>query len=241
MRITVDHRARYTFDAAQPRLVLMLRLNPQDGHDQTVCNWHVGVDCDARMRETRDGFGNRVTMLYAPGPIDAVEVHVTGEVLTADGNGIVGGAWEPLPPVLFQRASPLALAAPAILELAAGLAEHDAIERLHLLNLGVRDRAAETRSAGDLAHDLIAAARSLGVPARYIAGFRAAEGRTQPHAWAEAHVDGLGWIALDPSRGVCADDSYVRVAVGLDAATAAPIAGPRLVAEPPAAMRQSQG
>ena len=248
MRIAIDHRTRYRFSEPQARLVQLLRLTPQDGQDQTVVHWHIGVDCDARLREGRDGFGNRVTMLYAAGPIEALEVHVTGEVLTADGNGIVGGAWEPLPPILFARASQRAMPTPEIAEFA--LAQGgDPIARLHALNLALNARLPVVpehhdsgRTAGDvftdggkgsprdLAHLFIACVRSLGAPARYISGYRpdGVESLPAPHAWAEAHVDRVGWIAFDPSRGVCADDSYVRVAVGLDAATAAPVAGSRL-------------
>lgn len=47
------------------------------------------------------------------------------------------------------------------------------------------------------------------------------------HAWAEAWVPALGWVAFDPTRGVCADDAYARVAHGLDYSDAAPIGGVR--------------
>jgi transglutaminase-like putative cysteine protease len=249
MRIAVDHRTRYRFSKPQARLVQLLRMTPQDGQDQTVVHWHIGVDCNARLREGRDGFGNRVTMVYAAGPIAALEVHVTGEVLTADGNGIVGGAWEPLPPTLFLRTSERALPTP---EIAAYAAEHvraEPLAGLHALNLALSTRfaaAPEHHDAGriasevfgdgaaasprDLAHLFIACARSLALPARYVSGYRAQGGEAlpAPHAWAEAHVGDLGWIAFDPSSGICADETYVRVAVGLDAATAAPMAGSRV-------------
>ena len=47
------------------------------------------------------------------------------------------------------------------------------------------------------------------------------------HAWAEAWVDDLGWVAFDPVNGISADDAYVRVACGLDYRDAAPVAGAR--------------
>jgi hypothetical protein len=35
-------------------------------------------------------------------------------------------------------------------------------------------------------------------------------------------------VALDPCTGLCADEAYARVAVALDSAGAAPVAGSRL-------------
>ena len=248
MRIAIDHRTRYRFSQPQGRIVQLLRMTPQDGVDQTVVNWHIGVDCDARLMETRDGFGNRVTMLYANGPVEHLEIAVTGEVLTADGNGVVGGAWEPLPPILFLRASERAQADVEITAFAASAAVgSEIVERLHALNLALHARfedraehhdlgrtaaqvfAAREASARDMAHVFIAAARSLGVPARYISGYRPdGDSLPAPHAWVEAHVEALGWATFDPFRGRSTDETYVRVAVGLDAGTAAPVAGTRL-------------
>jgi transglutaminase-like putative cysteine protease len=75
----------------------------------------------------------------------------------------------------------------------------------------------------------IAAARSLGIPARYVGGyFRRDEGlpgQDAGHAWAEGFVPGLGWVAFDTANGLCATDAHVRVAVGLDRLGAAPLRG----------------
>jgi transglutaminase-like putative cysteine protease len=48
------------------------------------------------------------------------------------------------------------------------------------------------------------------------------------HAWAEAHIDGLGWVGFDVSNGISPDTRYVRVASGLDYADAAPVSGTRI-------------
>ena len=83
----------------------------------------------------------------------------------------------------------------------------------------------------DLSHIFIAAARSLGVPARYIGGhFHRGDGVIEQeagHAWAEAFVPDLGWVAFDPTNGISATDAHVRVAVGLDYLGAAPVRGSR--------------
>src|SRR5262249_35433001 len=88
------------------------------------------------------------------------------------------------------------------------------------------------RGAGrDFAHVFIAAAHSLGIPARYVGGyFRRDDGVSEQeagHAWAEAFVPELGWVAFDAANGLCATDAHERVAVGLDDLGAAPLRGTR--------------
>lgn len=250
MRVAVDHRTRYQFTRPQDRLIQMLRLTPQDSADQTVVSWHIGVDCDARMREARDGFGNRVTMLYAEGPIEGIEITVSGEVLTAGDAGLVRGVVEPLPPALFLRMTDRTGLSQGMRDFAADVAgaEGERIARLHAINTALHARFAvqeEASDAGlsaeaafqadhaaprDFAHMFIALARAEGVPARYVSGYHTRDDGDghAPHAWAEAHVDELGWIAFDPSRGLSADARYIRVAVALDSGGAAPVAGMRI-------------
>lgn len=250
MRLSIDHRTTYRFSSPQARLTQLLRLIPDGTHDQSVASWSLHVDCDARLRHGRDGFGNRTTMLYVEGPIASIEIAVAGEVLTNASNGIVHGAHEPLPPALFLRTTSLTMPDAAITAFAEGMTEADPIARLHALNLALHRRfsldhgrpvagrtaieafAEGAASARDMAHIFITAARVLGTPARYVSGYSPAcvvgDGRPAPHGWAEAHVAGLGWVAFDPCTGLCADEAYARVAVALDSAGAAPVAGSRL-------------
>jgi len=82
----------------------------------------------------------------------------------------------------------------------------------------------------DHAHVFISAARTLGIPARYITGYllmNDAHPSAAHHAWAEAWIDPLGWVAFDSANRVCPTDRYVRLAAGLDAGYAAPIIGSR--------------
>lgn len=48
------------------------------------------------------------------------------------------------------------------------------------------------------------------------------------HAWAEAHVDGLGWVGFDVANLMSPDENYVRVATGRDHRDAMPVSGIRL-------------
>jgi transglutaminase-like putative cysteine protease len=249
MRLSVDHRTVYRFSAPQTRLVQMLRMTPQNHHDQTVAAWRIDVDCDVKMRDARDGFGNATTMLYIEGPIDEIAITVSGEVLTSNSNGVLHGTAEVFPAPLFERATELTLPDGAIAAFADDVAgQAGMLSKLHRLNEALHDRltldlarpepglTAATAftdghaTARDLAQIFLVAARHLGAPARYVSGYRLTEaaGPSTPHGWAEAHIADIGWIAFDPSTGRCPEDEYVRVAVALDSNGTAAVAGSRL-------------
>ncbi len=90
--------------------------------------------------------------------------------------------------------------------------------------------AAKRGDAASHAHIFAAAARHLGLPCRHVTGYLlreppASTARAEPasaaHAWAEAHVQGLGWIGFDSVADLCPNGHHVRVATGLDALGAA--------------------
>lgn len=247
MRLTIDHRTRYHFSEPQARVVQLLRMTPLDFIGQTVADWSIDVDCDARLREGRDGYGNITTMLYVDGPIDAVTIMVRGDVLTDDLAGCVKGTIEPLPPFFFTRTTPLTLADDAIGALSSqGDMSLDRAIALNALVHGTiktepgrtpKSRtAAEVLAEGrgsvrDCAHVLLAVARASGFPARLVSGHcldapNACSHRSA-HCWAELFVDGAGWRAFDPSTGRQPGETYVRVAVGLDASDSTPLSGTR--------------
>jgi transglutaminase-like putative cysteine protease len=80
----------------------------------------------------------------------------------------------------------------------------------------------------DHAHIFVTAARILGFPARYVSGYLMLIDQIEQeasHAWAEAHIDGIGWVGFDISNSISPDPRYVRIATGADYAEAAPISG----------------
>lgn len=84
----------------------------------------------------------------------------------------------------------------------------------------------------DFAHIMIALARELSIPCRYVSGYlyhqsdkqeRSTEGAT--HAWAEALLPGLGWVGFDPTHNTIAAERHIRVAIGRDYADVPPTHG----------------
>jgi transglutaminase-like putative cysteine protease len=248
MQLLIDHVTRYTYSAPAAGIVQILKLTPSDTDAQQVVSWRVDVDVDGRLMPFVDVYGNRCHSFYAERAVEALTLHVTGTVITTDTAGVVGGAAEPLPPLLFRRSTALTAVTPALAALAEGARREDELATLHALMLAVQERmqfepgitevatdadAALRLGRGvcqDLSQIFIAAARHLGVPARYVSGHYAAPDHPEQeaaHAWAEAHVPGLGWVGFDPTHGVCSTEGHVRVAVGLDSLDAAPVRGSR--------------
>jgi transglutaminase-like putative cysteine protease len=84
----------------------------------------------------------------------------------------------------------------------------------------------------DFAHIMIALVRQLKIPCRYVSGYLYHEAKTHDrsaagatHAWVEAYLGDLGWVAFDPTNNLLGCDRHVRVAVGRDYADVPPNRG----------------
>jgi transglutaminase-like putative cysteine protease len=250
MRIEVDYVSRYDYERPAKLVVQLLRMQPR-GHDgQHVRRWRVETDADAKLVSSEDALGNLTHSHSVVGPVKRLAIRVTGEVDTFDTGGVVRGAVERFPPAVFLRETSLTACDPALRDFTRDAAgEGDALDQLHRLLAAIhRDMTFQTERTDtataaaqafalrhgvcqDLAHIFIAGARHLGAPARYVSGHLArSDGQVDQeaaHAWAEAHVQGLGWVGFDPANGVSPTESYVRVAAGLDYLGAAPVRGSR--------------
>ncbi|MBI3434405.1 MAG: transglutaminase family protein [Proteobacteria bacterium] len=250
MRIQISHETVYRYAEPAGGVIQILRLTPRSHDGQFVVDWRLEVSQDCRLSEAQDAFGNIVHTFSADGPFAELRVAVEGAVETQDTGGIVHGAIERFPPSLYLRATDLTRPNSAIAAFAREAAgEGETLARMHRL-LGAINRdivfdTDPTHSATkaveafalrrgvcqDLTHIMLACARSLGLPARYIGGYiHRVDGvvdQDAGHAWCEIHVPDLGWVAFDPANGICAMEGHVRVAAGLDYLGAAPVRGAR--------------
>jgi transglutaminase-like putative cysteine protease len=254
MRIRISHATTYHYDTPPNGVTQLLRLTPRNHDGQYVVDWRIDLSADCLLHQHEDAFGNVTHSFTADGPFDKLAVIVDGDVETVDTHGIVNGAIERFPPAMYLRETDLTTPDPAIVDFAetaraqAGK-DSDTLARLHEL-LGALNReitfdTSPTQTATtaaeafklrrgvcqDLTHIYIAAARQLGIPARYVGGhFYRADGVTSQdagHAWAEAYIDKLGWVGFDATNGISTTDAHVRIAAGLDYLGAAPVRGTR--------------
>ncbi len=255
MRIHVKHATVYTYEPPANGAIQILRLTPRSHDGQYVVSWRIDVSESCRLQAHEDAFGNLTHTFAVDGPLTELRVLVDGEVETQDTHGVIRGVVERFPPTLYMRETELTVPAPAMRTFAADTAgsDPDLLARLHALMDGigaemtfdpdpthVSTTAAEAFElkrgvCQDYAHIFVACARHVGVPARYVSGYLVGDGsdalqgagHQAGHAWAEAHVEGLGWVGFDPTNLQCPTEAYVRVAVGLDYLSAAPVRGNR--------------
>lgn len=247
MKLHVRHETRYILDTPARRSVQYLRLTPRLDICQRVIDWQ--VNGPEHLAPWQDGLGNHCHVASESGELDSVLVHVEGTVETLDTGGVLP-LDDGLPPGMFLRTGERTDCSDALAEFAdAQKGRFDTegdIAGLHGLMAALTEEIAyvsgastvestaaeafENKSAvcQDHAHLFIACCRHLGVPARYISGYMSGGvGEPASHAWAEAYVDSLGWVSFDPSNAQSATAEYVRLAVGFDYGSAAPLIGLR--------------
>lgn len=251
MRLTIRHETRYAYGEPADSAIQSLRLTPRSHDGQFVRTWRIEVGADAILERRKDGYGNVVHTVFADGPLDDLLIVAEGDIDTDDRNGLVVGAVERQPPELYLRTTALTALTPELSAFAHGAlirqggdklaALHDMMASLATTMTFRPGATTSATTAGDafaqregvcqdFAHVLVTASRRIGVPARYVAGYYLrtdTPDQDAGHAWVEAHVDGVGWIGFDAANGVCATDRHVRVSIGCDSCTAAPVRGSR--------------
>lgn len=250
MRLKILHTTRYTYDSPVGYGLLQVRNTPRNRSSQQVLTWKTVLEGGRIETDFDDQYANHVQLVSLTPGLSELVIHSEGEVEVRDTSGVVGAHSGYAPLWLFQRATELTRPGPLIRKLARAIPETEDgdIARLHALaglvrdavayQLGVTDagtRAEAALEAGagvcqDHAHIFISAARLMGFPARYVGGYLMMNDRVDQeagHAWAEVHVEGLGWVGFDVSNAISPDDRYVRVATGLDYTEAAPVSGVR--------------
>lgn len=251
MHLTVSHSTRYRYSEPSVHTVQKLRLTPHDSQAQRVIEWSIDAPGIEKAATHIDGFGNRVHLISQAEAHEDVLITASGTVETFDTGGVYGPDEPQTNPRVFLNSTTRTASSDAIEALAGDVAGTTAnpLERVHAMMRLIANRvtyepwtthagttAAEALDAGrgvcqDHAHILIATARHLDIPARYVTGYLHVAGEEPSvahHAWAEAFVPDLGWVGLDPANGVCPTEHYVRLSCGFDAVGAAPITGIRI-------------
>lgn len=249
MRLEIVHSTRYRYTGPIAETVMEVRLQPMDGNGQRCVDFRLELSHGVEARAYVDGYGNRVHYFNLVKPHSGLSVVSRSVVET--GLGPDTGPGEELVQDFLRFRAPVK-DVEGVRELAARHPVADPsspIEVEHALDQLTQTISREftydrtvtnvysavddvlALHAGvcqDFAHLFIAAARAMGVPARYVSGYIHTPGEkavAASHAWAEAWVRSRGWIGFDATHPVRTTPHHVRLAVGRDYTDAAPTRG----------------
>ncbi|MEO0635817.1 MAG: transglutaminase family protein [Pseudomonadota bacterium] len=248
MLLNITHRTTYTYERPVNYGLQQLRLLPKTRAEQDVVNWDTQVEGAKKELTFHDHHNNHVTMISVADGASQITIVSQGQVRTSDTNGVIGEHSGFAPLWYFAEGTPLTRAGALTRQMAKGMNSDfpDELERMHALSNRVLEAVTWTQGETDVtttaedamrdgrgvcqdhAHIFCAAARSLGLPARYVSGYLKTDEdavHDAAHAWAEAYITGLGWVGFDISNGISPDERYVRVATGRDYRDAAPVSG----------------
>ncbi|CUH39547.1 Transglutaminase-like superfamily protein [Jannaschia seosinensis] len=248
-RLTIRHETTYEWSKPVSYALQRLRVVPKDRPGQKIVSWNTAID-GGRVEVTfDDAHANRVQLVSVEPGRSSVTITAEGQVETEDHGGVIGEQVGYMPKWMFLRPTDRTRRGPATMAIAREVRDiDDQLDQLHRLSGVIRERVAYltgstqvtmtaeevavegTGVCQDHAHIFVTCARLLDRPARYVSGYLKMDDRDEQdatHAWAEAHVDGLGWVGFDISNGISPDHRYIRVATGMDYSDASPISGIR--------------
>ncbi len=252
MRLKINYTTTYTYDAPVPYALQQLRMTPRNARGQEIIRWDLSVIGGTKQVTFEDQFRNITELISMNTDATSIEIRCEGEVDTSNHNGVVGKHKGFAPLWLFQSPTDFTHPGPQIRKLVTKV-RHEGLDNdlksLHFLSsaigAAVKYESGKTDSTTDAeeafvaghgvcqdhSHIMIAAARLLGFPARYVSGYLMMNDRIDQdasHAWCEIWVDELGWVGFDVSNGISPDERYVRVAIGRDYKDASPVRGIRM-------------
>jgi transglutaminase-like putative cysteine protease len=250
MQLHINHTTQYSYDEPVDYALQKVRMRPAGSKAQKITDWALHVEGGKVEASYCDHYGNFTDLISIEPGVRAVTLTASGSVVTHDQLGVFGMVYGCAPLWHFAQSTKLTTPGPRIQELAKVIdAAENTLAGLHDLSAAllraapyeigktnIYTNAEDALEVGnavcqDHAHIFIAAARLAGIPARYVSGYLMMNDRVDQaasHAWAEVHVEALGWVGFDVSNAVAPDERYVRLAIGRDALDAAPVTGMRL-------------
>ena len=238
MRLRIIHTTTFSYDVPVSEAYMEMRLSPLDAGGQRCEKQRLSTDPAGEVMGYTDRFGNRVRHFDTLAPHDRLVVSALSEVVTPEGyfeperelsaldafDYLQPTAQTPMTDTVSALAFPCRVHGDALATaLALMSAVNDALAYAQGIT-NVRTTAAEALERGrgvcqDFSHVMIAACRSLGLPARYVSGYVFEPKRSAAvasHAWIDVFTDSQGWVSLDPTHHSPQTEHYVRVAVGRD-------------------------
>jgi transglutaminase-like putative cysteine protease len=249
MKLRIQHTTLFSYDQPISEAYTEMRLAPMDNARQRRIAFNLVTEPHGEVFRYMDRHQNEIHYFDILQPHQQLQVTAMSEIATADNDVDESQELSPLDQYDWLVPTSYAPAAQVFSELGTSCVVEDnpmgtalaLMEKVHQAlryERGATDVKTKADAAlrlgrgvcQDYAHVMIAACRSLGLPARYVSGYlsspRAKQtGNAASHAWVDLYISGRGWVSLDPTHSCTQGANYVRVAIGRDYADVPPTRG----------------
>jgi transglutaminase-like putative cysteine protease len=247
MRLKIHHRTEYRYETPVRYSIQELRLNPPQVAGQIIENWKVSTPI--KSSNSLDPFNNLCSIFVQESPYTSMMIEAEGEVHTQDAYEFSDSAHAVSPYYLLQQthltepsqemlqffseALPKNNSIDDVVKLAAAVQETIVYSPglTHFATTAEQSFAIQSGVCQDHAHIMLGLCRSSGIPARYVSGYFFAEESPNlaSHAWIDfcSDIEKGIWSSVDITNACLTDSRHIRLAIGRDYYSAAPVKGVR--------------
>ena len=247
MHLKIRHRTEYRYETPVRYSIQELRLTPPSTAGQQIDKWKISTPIKAS--NSIDSFGNVCSVFVQESPYTSMMIEAEGEVHTQDAFEFIDEAKAVSPYYLLQQTH-LTETTPEMLDyFSYSIPKKNSVDQVlklaeavqglivytpgqtNFATTAAQSFAMKSGVCQDHAHIMLGLCRASGIPARYVSGYFFAEESPNlaSHAWIDFCVDiakGL-WLSIDITNACFTDARHVRLAIGRDYYSAAPVKGVR--------------
>lgn len=247
MYLKIHHRTEYRYEAPVHYSIQELRLTPPNVAGQQLKKWKLHTP--VRSSQNSDPFENICNVFVQEAPYTSMLIEAEGEIETHAAFELIDTTKAVSPYYLLQQ-TPLTTPSSAMLEqfnsvipnknsidgiLKLAQAVQEAIPyspgKTHFATTAAQAFAMRAGVCQDHSHIMLGLCRAANIPARYVSGYFFAEESPNlaSHAWVDVCLDvHVGkWISVDITHACLIDSRHIRLAIGRDYYSAAPVKGVR--------------
>ena len=247
MKLNIYHRTEYHYDKPVNYSIHVLRLSPKEEPGQIIYEWKIYAP--SSLNTSIDAFDNQTHSYVMDGLYTDMIIEAEGEIESTSAH-VFTDKKDAVSPYYLLQQTELTLPTKEMLlyfnQLMPSLNTYiDLLKLAEIIQKKINYQSGYTNSntpgfkafeisrgvCQDHAHVMLGICRSRQIPARYVSGyfFTPHAKNLASHAWVDVCLDiknGI-WNSIDVTNACVTDDRHVRLAIGRDYSSAAPIIGSR--------------
>ena len=247
MRLKIRHNTEYRYETPVRYSIQELRLTPPNVAGQKIEKWKINTPI--KTSNSLDAFGNFCNVIVQESPYTSMLIEAEGEVQTQNAHEFIDepsavspyhllqqtNLTEPTEEMLdyFSSSLPHKNSIDEVLVLAAAVqkAIHYTPGKTTFATTAAQSFVMKSGVCQDHAHIMLSLCRASNIPARYVSGYFYADDSPNlaSHAWIDfcSNIERGIWVSVDITHACLIDDRHIRLAIGRDYYSAAPVKGVR--------------